>query len=1303
MFCTFLTLSFQGFAQEGAPQKKALVLFDGKDVPTNLARGDGRELAQLLGHFTLSITLQGVADYRSGELQNFDVIFFVGFGRHYDPPDKFLKDVYHSDKTICWINTGIQYFDKTFDMGKRYGFKFVSFDTATNFNVVKVNDWLFPKGDVNTNIITVTNTNLCRVIATTINSKKQEVPYAVRSGNFWYFVDSPLSMVTENDRYIFFADILHDIVGEQHAESHTALIRIEDVDPFENPARLREIADILYAEGIPFSVSLIPFFVDPSNGIRVSLSDKPDFVDAIHYMVEHGATIVLHGSTHQYKGQTATDFEFWDGTTNKPIKNDSKEYVEKKLQMGIEECMRNGIYPLIWETPHYTASSLDYSVISKFFSSCMEQRLAIDNFDYSQSFPFIIYHDLYGQRIYPENLGYVPLDEDKNRELESVDQLLQAAQQNLYLRDGFASAFFHSFVSLEALKKLVEGVKALGYTYKDLKQDANIVKLHDKVIVSKNGDISLRLDEQYVREVLFDETGTIREDQTSSDRMKGELKKHVDVPPGWIYVAEPSEFKHREISFEERLRYNVRNIWEKIFPPKKVRQEAKVLFVLDTTARGGGRNDQRSFIAAFRSLNIQVDTILPKQRFPLDNYNLLIVPYEAVDDLPDSAFDAIVNFVENGGCLITDTKNEVAQELGIKFTTASIRVEGIIDKLFPEEQIHWREPEAMYKFDVESNDEVFCLDERTQTPVVIGRNYGDGKILFLGTRFDPVSDAGYSRYPYLLEYVQKYFHLYPIVRSDNIEVYFDPGLRKISIEDLVKSWREHGVRIIHVAGWHTYPTWTYDYGKLIDLCHANGMLVYAWLEPPQVTKMFWDRHPEWRERNYLGQDTIQSGWRYAVALTDSSCLRATLDEFTMFLDKYDWDGVNLAELYFESGSKGPADAKHFTPMHPSVRNDFKKRYGFDPAYIFDQNSGFYWKNNPGVWREFEDYRVELIAYLHDKFLARLTEIKNRKEGFHIIVTAMDNLTVPELRRNIGVDILKIIELKNKYQFTLQVEDPANLWSTDPRRYLVIWNKYKAILGSKADLMLDLNILSFRGEAKTIFPTAIQTGIECYQLVNVVSSVAERFAIYSEATVNPQDFKLLPFATSGQVKINRIDGGWEIESPRSFTLNIAEEYHTILIDGRKHLSRKGGIFLVPSGRHIIKVSAEGPFSMEELGAKILTITGNLLYEYDSATNIEFGYLSLTRCIITLNKAPLAVIVDGKPYAPKVLKGSEHYGVILPPGEHKVLVVLESQIAYSVDITSLWSSSIIVLFGLVSGGMLIAFYVTVRIHRRREEKF
>ena len=40
---------------------------------------------------------------------------------------------------------------------------------------------------------------------------------------------------------------------------------------------------------MPFLISVIPFYVDPQQGVRVTLSDKPDMVDAIHYAVSKGA------------------------------------------------------------------------------------------------------------------------------------------------------------------------------------------------------------------------------------------------------------------------------------------------------------------------------------------------------------------------------------------------------------------------------------------------------------------------------------------------------------------------------------------------------------------------------------------------------------------------------------------------------------------------------------------------------------------------------------------------------------------------------------------------------------------------------------------------------------------------------------------------------------------------------------------------------------------------------------------------------------------------------------------------------
>ena len=50
------------------------------------------------------------------------------------------------------------------------------------------------------------------------------------------------------------------------------------------------------------------------------------------------------------------------------------------------------------------------------------------------------------------------------------------------------------------------------------------------------------------------------------------------------------------------------------------------------------------------------------------------------------------------------------------------------------------------------------------------------------------------------------------------------------------------------------------------------------------------------------------------------------------LNRYEWDGVNIAEMYFEN-THGPEDAKNFTPMHPYVRKAYKERYGYDPVEL----------------------------------------------------------------------------------------------------------------------------------------------------------------------------------------------------------------------------------------------------------------------------------------------------------------------------------------------------------------------------------
>ena len=104
-------------------------------------------------------------------------------------------------------------------------------------------------------------------------------------------------------------------------------------------------------------------------------------------MVHNGGTIVMHGVTHQYKGVTAVDYEFWDDNTGGPIKGETEEADARKIEMGIQEFMKNDLYPLVWETPHYTASFTLYKTIAKYFSTHANNGCLLKMPTLASSFP----------------------------------------------------------------------------------------------------------------------------------------------------------------------------------------------------------------------------------------------------------------------------------------------------------------------------------------------------------------------------------------------------------------------------------------------------------------------------------------------------------------------------------------------------------------------------------------------------------------------------------------------------------------------------------------------------------------------------------------------------------------------------------------------------------------------------------------------------------------------------------------------------------------------------------------------------
>ena len=101
---------------------RVLIVYEGKDVRGNPAKGDALQLFQLLGHFDLQKKVVAANDYKSGECNGYDYVFFDGFTSNCQPPDRFLDDAYNFKGTLVWLNTGIIALNARHNLQEKYGF-----------------------------------------------------------------------------------------------------------------------------------------------------------------------------------------------------------------------------------------------------------------------------------------------------------------------------------------------------------------------------------------------------------------------------------------------------------------------------------------------------------------------------------------------------------------------------------------------------------------------------------------------------------------------------------------------------------------------------------------------------------------------------------------------------------------------------------------------------------------------------------------------------------------------------------------------------------------------------------------------------------------------------------------------------------------------------------------------------------------------------------------------------------------------------------------------------------------------------
>jgi uncharacterized protein YdaL len=477
--------------------------------------------ANLASHFG-PWTAMPVVSYTSGLMKQYTAAIYIGSTYGEPIPNAFLDDVFGTTTPVIWAYDNVWQLTARYpNFQSVYGWNWSGFDYSSVAEVDYKGQQLKRYAANAAGIMNypAVNANVT-VLANCVRSDGTTFPWALRSaspqgglGSLTYIGENPLAYLTEGDRYLAFCDFLFDALAPGTATQHRAFVRLEDIDPTYDPATLRNIANYLASEGVPFGFQIEPLYLDPNgyynNGVpeSVPLHTQSAMISALTFLQTKGGTMMLHGYTHQYSNVpnpytavTGDDAEFYRITLNSdntlnyqgPLPPDSASWAQGRFRSAGTELALSGFntakagLPQLLTFPSYAASATDYYAAQASFGAyygtnfTRSERalyfsglLSGSTIDYTrlagQYMPYTV-RDIYGSRVLADTLGGIepePLTVNGTiiYPARLPADLIADAQRNLVVRDGVASFFYHPTDDISYLKATVSGLKSLGYTF----------------------------------------------------------------------------------------------------------------------------------------------------------------------------------------------------------------------------------------------------------------------------------------------------------------------------------------------------------------------------------------------------------------------------------------------------------------------------------------------------------------------------------------------------------------------------------------------------------------------------------------------------------------------------------------------------------------------------------------------------------------------------------------------------------------------------------------------------------------------
>jgi hypothetical protein len=585
--------------------------------------------------------------------------------------------------------------------------------------------------------------------------------------------------------------------------------------------------------------------------------------------------------------------------------------------------------------------------------------------------------------------------------------------------------------------------------------------------------------------------------------------------------------------------------------------------------------------------------------------------------------------VKNGAALILESSSPLGASFGFRSGLDTVSVIHLVDVHNPALQIIWNKAVELPRTEVPAGAKVFAKDRWTGAPVVAGFRLGAGAVLWVGVQ---PGQTGYERFPYLMQSLAD-LGFEPSFRSSRLWAFFDYSYRTRADPDyLAERWRKSGIAALHVASWHFYdsdPDRDQYLKRLIEACHRHGVLVYAWVELPHVGEKFWNDHPEWREKTAVLQDA-QLDWRKLMNLQNRACSAAVRTGLKQMTARFDWDGVNLAELYFES-LEGAGNPARFTPMNDDVRAEFRAQAGWDPIEIWSRH------NDAASLRQFLDFRANLAKRMQEEWLG---VAEGLKAGIDVVLTHVDDRFDIGMKDSIGADASRVLPLLDRHPFTFLIEDPATVWNLGPQRYPEIAKRYQPLTAHADKLAIDINIVD---RYQDVYPTRQQTGTELFELVHLASTAFPRVALYFENSILKPDLALLAASSAVVTKYSKDRRRVSLDSPSGVELIWNAE--GALVDGKAWPVQSKNLVRLPAGAHTVEAAPKRE------GLSIADLNATLRSASVEGKRVSFDYSSASRALVRFDRQPALVEVDGLAFPAACVDASDCV-ILLPRGDHRV---------------------------------------------------